>query len=510
MEPTPTGTQADQPIEKTETGIAGFDHITDGGLPRGRSTLVAGSAGSAKTVFAMQFLIEGVSRGENGVFVTFEETPADLRRNVLGFGWDIAALEAERKFCFVDASQRPEEERIEAGNYDFGALVARIEAAVRKVNAKRVALDSIGAVFAQFKDDAGVRRELQRIGAALKQLDVTGVITAERNMEYGAISRHGMEEFVTDNVVLVRNVLEEEKRRRTIEVLKLRGTSHQKGEYPFSVNKAGVVVIPLSAIQLKQKSTTLRITSGNAELDAMCGGGFFRDSIILVSGATGTGKTLMVTAFTAGGIEKGERCLTFCFEESREQFFRNAGGWGFDFEELERKGHLKVVTDYPEIMPLEEHLIRMKAIIDEFKPNRVAIDSLSALERVSGNRGFREFVIGLTAFIKHQEMAGLFTSTTPTLLGGTSVTEAHISTICDSIILLRYVEIYGEMRRGLTVLKMRGSAHDKEIREFTIDGSGMHLGKAFRNISGIISGNPVQLAVPPAEIERLRQMFDEE
>ncbi|HXG90596.1 MAG TPA: circadian clock protein KaiC [Vicinamibacterales bacterium] len=500
----------EQPIEKRLTGINGFDHIADGGLPRGRATLVAGTAGSGKTVLAMQFLVEGTKRGENGVFVTFEEPPADLRRNVLGFGWNLAAMEAGRQIAFVDASERPEEERIEAGSYDFGALVARIEGAVRKVGAKRVALDSIGAVFAQFSDSATVRRELHRISAALKQLDVTAIITAERTDDYGPISRHGMEEFVADNVVLMRNVLEDEKRRRTIEILKLRGTNHQKGEYPFSVTSTGIIVIPLSAIELKQKSSTLRITSGNGQLDAMCGGGFFRDSVVLVSGATGAGKTLMVTAFAAGGIEQGERSLTFCFEESREQFFRNAAGWGFDFEQLEQQGRLKVVTDYPEIMPLEDHLIRMKAIIEEFKPNRVAVDSLSALERVAGNRGFREFIISLTAFVKHQEMAGLFTSTTPTLLGGTSVTEAHISTICDSIILLRYVEIYGEMRRGLTVLKMRGSAHDKDIREYIIDGTGMHLGKSFRNISGIIAGNPVQLPVPPAEIERLRQMFDEE
>jgi len=272
------------------------------------------------------------------------------------------------------------------------------------------------------------------------------------------------------------------------------------------VSDEGVVVIPLSSIQLRQKSTTLRITSGSTELDAMCGGGFFRDSVILVSGATGTGKTLMVTAFMAGGIAKGERCLAFCFEESRQQFFRNAAGWGFDFEQLEKDGHLKVVTDYPEIMPLENHLIRMKKIIEEFKPNRVAIDSLSALERNSTTRSFREFVISLTAFVKDQEMAGLLTSTTA-LLGGTSVTEAHISSICDSIILLRYVEVYGEMRRALTVLKMRGSPHDKEIREFNIDGSGMHLGKAFRNVTGILTGNPTQLAIAPEELERLNGMF---
>ena len=499
----------DERIQKLLTGIEGFDLVTNGGLPMGRSTLISGTAGSAKTVLAMQFLVEGAARGEHGVLVTFEETPADLRRNVIGFGWDIAKLEAEKKLAFVDASPRADEERLEAGAYDFGALVARIEAAIRKVNAKRVALDSIGTIFTQFQDTAIVRRELHRISAALKQFGVTALITSERNEEYGAISRHGVEEFVADNVILLRNALEDEKRRRTLEVLKFRGTSHQKGEYPFSVNDTGVIVIPLSAIELKQKSGNVRVTSGSAQLAAMCGGGFFRDSIILASGATGTGKTLMVTAFTAGGIAQGERCLTFCFEESRGQFFRNAGGWGFDFEQLEKEGSLKVITDYPEIMPLEDHLIRMKQAILDFKPNRVAVDSLSALERVGTNRSFREFVIALTAFVKHHEMAGLFTSTTPTLFGGTSVTEAHISTICDSIILLRYVEIYGEMRRGLTVLKMRGSPHDKEIREFMIDGSGMHVGQAFRNVSGIVSGSPVQLAVPPEEIERLRGMFTE-
>jgi circadian clock protein KaiC len=397
-------------IEKLPTNITGFDVIAAGGLPRGRSTLVSGTAGSAKTVFALQFLIEGALRGEHGVFVTFEETPEDLRRNMLGFGWDLAALEAERQLTFVDAAPRPEEERIEAGPYDFGALVARVEVAARKIGAKRVALDSLGAVFTQFQDAAAVRRELHRLHAALKKLQLTAIITSERSEEYGTISRHGMEEFVADNVVIVRNVLEEEKRRRTIEILKFRGTSHQKGEYPFSITDRGISVIPLSAIELRQKSTNVRVTSGNVELDSMCGGGFFRDSIILVSGATGTGKTLMVTAFTAGGIVQGERCLTFCFEESREQFFRNAAGWGFDFEKMERDGHLRVCNDYPEIMPLEEHLLRMKRIIDEFKPNRVAVDSLSALERVSTPRSFREFVIGLTAFVKHQEMAGLFTS----------------------------------------------------------------------------------------------------
>jgi circadian clock protein KaiC len=216
----------------------------------------------------------------------------------------------------------------------------------------------------------------------------------------------------------------------------------------------------------------------------------------------------MVTEFVEGGATAGERCLLFAFEESREQLFRNARGWGVDFERLEREGLLRVVCAYPEVSSLEEHLLRMKGIIEEFEPQRVAFDSLSALERVSVLKGFREFVIALTSFMKDQEVTGLFTSTTPTLLGGESVTEAHISSITDSIILLRYVEMYGEMRRGLTVLKMRGSAHDKEIREFMIDGHGMHIGKAFRDVSGILAGRPVQ--VTPGEIERMGTLFSDD
>jgi circadian clock protein KaiC len=497
-------------IEKLPTGIPGFDHIANGGLPRGRTTLVSGTAGSAKTVFAAQFLAAGIRQfDEPGVFITFEETPEALRRNMAGFGWDIAGWEAQGKWAFVDVSPQPEEDELLRGEYDLGGLLARISYAVQKIKAVRVVLDSLGAIFARLENSRMIRSELLRMVAAMRRMGVTAVLTAERTQEYGEIGRYGLEEFVTDDVVILRNLIEEEKRRRTIEILKFRGTSHQKGGFPFTVIPGeGLVVIPLSAIELKQRSSNLRTRSGNDDIDRMCGGGFFRDSIILVSGATGTGKTLMASTFLASGAAQGERVLLFAFEESRDQLFRNATGWGFDFETFEQNGQMRVVCSYPEASSLEDQLIIMKKEIESFQPQRVAVDSLSALERVSTMKGFREFVIGLTSFIKHQEIVGLFTSTTPTLLGGASITEAHISTITDSIILMRYVELFGEMRRGLTVLKMRGSAHDKEIREFMIDGSGLHVGKPFRTISGILSGQFVHTA--PSEIERLGNLFKDE
>jgi circadian clock protein KaiC len=440
--------------------------------------------------------------------VTFDESPASLCANMRGFGWEIQRWIDEGKWTFVDASHDVGEDVIVAGTYDFGALLARIENAVVRLGATRIAIDAIGAVTARFPRAELVRHELSRIAAAMRGMGVTAIITAERTQEHGSISRYGVEEFVADNVVVLRNVLEEGKRRRTVEVLKFRGASHQKGEFPFTVIPGkGIVVIPLSANELTQKSSDRRITSGNSELDRMCGSGFFQDSIVLVSGATGTGKTLLATTFMAGGAAAEEPSLLFAFEESRDQLFRNADGWGFNFRGLEEAGRFKVVCEYPESAGLEDHLINMKKAMDDFRPKRVVVDSLSALERISTEKGYREFVIGLTSFIKERQIAGLFTSTSPSLLGGTSITETHISTITDSIILLRYVELFGDMRRGLTVLKMRGSGHDKQIREFHIDANGMHIGKPFRDVTGILSGQFSYANA--AEIERLTAMFGE-
>lgn len=492
--------------KKLETGISGFDHIAHGGLPRNRATLVAGTAGSAKTMFASQFLASGIMNfGESGVFVTFEETPEDIRENLASFGWNVAEWEAQKKWAFVDVSPNIDEETFISGDFELSAIIARIQHAVTEVKASRLVLDSIGALFAQLHDGYIVRRELFAILTALKRMGVTSIVTAERTSDYGDIARFGVEEFVADNVVLLRNPLDLEKRRRTIEIMKFRGSNHQKGECPFTIlDNEGLTFIPLSSMSLTQKSSTDRLYSGVPALDEMCGGGFFRDSIILISGATGTGKSLSVNHFTNGAGLKGEKALVFAFEESKDQFFRNAAGWGMDFSAMEKKGLLSIQCQYPESAGLEEHLFHMKKAVDEFKPTRVAVDSLSALERISLPKAFREFVLTISSFLKEREIAGLFTSTTPSLLGGPSITESHISTITDTIILLRYVELNGEMQRGITVLKMRGSTHDKQIRRFTIDGQGMHIGEPFLNVTGILAGNPVP---KPGELSHLDGSF---
>ncbi len=498
-------------IEKDPTGIHGFELISYGGLPQGRTVLISGTAGSAKTVFASQFLAEGIAQyDQTGVFVTFEEPPDDIRRNLLGFGWDIAQWEAEGKWCFVDASPELGQPPTVSGTFDMGGLLARIEHAIEKIGATRISLDSLGSVLGQFENKVTVRNELLRIAAALKSLNVTAVITSERTEEYGHISRYEVEEFIADNVIILRNGLHDEKRRRTVEILKFRGTNHQKGEFPFTIRTGeGIVIIPLSAINLTQKSTSVRISSGNLDLDDMCGGGFFRDSILLATGATGCGKTLLTNVFMQAGVENGEKCLLLAFEESRDQVVRNASGWGINFQCMEDSGNLKVVCTYPEHDNLEDHLIVIKKLIDSFQPDRIAVDSLTALQRVSSPKGFREFVVGLTSHVKAYQIATLFTSVSNYGIDNSNtVTADHISTITDSIILLRYVEFFGEMHRGLTVLKMRGSFHDKQIREFTIDNSGLHIGRPFRHITGILKGNPQHLS--QHEMDRLSKLFEEE
>ncbi|MDI9635763.1 circadian clock protein KaiC [Oscillatoria amoena NRMC-F 0135] len=491
-------------VKKIRTMIEGFDDISHGGLPVGRSTLVSGTSGTGKTLLAVQFLYNGITQfDEPGVFVTFEESPTDIIKNAYSFGWDLQRLVNQGKLFILDASPDPEGQDI-VGSFDLSALIERLQYAIRKYKARRVSVDSVTAVFQQYDAVSVVRREIFRLVARLKQVGVTTIMTTEREAEYGPVARFGVEEFVSDNVVIVRNVLEGERRRRTIEILKLRGTTHMKGEYPFTITNEGINIFPLGAMRLTQRSSNVRVSSGVKTLDEMCGGGFFKDSIILATGATGTGKTLLVSKFLQDGCQNGDRTILFAYEESRAQLFRNAYSWGIDFEDLESQGLLKILCAYPESAGLEDHLQIIKSEINEFKPSRIAIDSLSALARGVSNNAFRQFVIGVTGYAKQEEITGFFTNTTDQFMGSHSITDSHISTITDTILMLQYVEIRGEMSRAINVFKMRGSWHDKGIREYTISENGAEIRDSFRNYERIISGSPSRITVDEkSELSRI-------
>jgi len=455
------------------TGISGFDQIALGGLPSGRTTLVTGSTGSGKTLFAVEFLARGILRaGEPGVFVTFEETPDDLRRNWASLGFPVRQWEREGKWAFVDASAGFQEAPV-IGSYDFGALAARIGHAARQVSAARISVDSLDAVFTRFAGAALVRHELARIAGTLEDAGVTSVITAERAGEDGRISRYGVEEFVVDNVVVLRNVLDHERRRRTIEIVKMRGAPHRTGQWLFTIDPRD-------------------------ELDRMCGGGFFKDAIILLVGPSGAGKTLTSLKFLAAGLRGGERCLAFTFDENREQVRRNSAGWGIDLDSAEESGLLRIVCEYPEVASLEDHFIRIRRAIEEHQPGRLVIDTLSALERIVSPRALLDFVIALGALVRQHGITTLLTSApagrfTPQL---TPSIAGEIASLTDVTITLRYFEQHGEIRRAIAVMQTRGSAHDPGIRQVTIDGDGMHIAGPVPGTAGIISGAAAFLTLP--------------
>jgi circadian clock protein KaiC len=433
------------------------------------------------------------------VFVTFEETPDDLRRNWASLGFPIRQWESEGKWAFVDASADFEQAPV-IGAYDFGALAARIGHAARRISAARVAVDSLDAVFTRFADTALVRHELARIADALEDAEVTSVITAERVEEYDHVSRYGVEEFVLDNVIILRNVLAHERRRRTIEIVKMRGAPHRTGEWLFTIDPHdGFVVIPLAfLVPPFARASQVRVSSGSTELDQMCGGGFFKDAIVLLVGPSGAGKTLTSLKFIAAGLERGEHCLAVTFDESREQVRRNSAGWGIDLDSPEESGLLRVICDYPEVASLEDHFIRIRRAIEEHKPDRLVIDTLSALERIVSPRPLLDFVIALGAVVRQHGITTLLTSApagrfTPQL---TPSIAGEIASLTDVTITLRYFEQAAEIRRAIAILQTRGSAHDQSIRQVTIGSDGMHITEPVTGTVGILSGIASLLTLP--------------
>ena len=458
---------------RSPTGIQGFDEITGGGLPRGRPTLVCGSAGCGKTLLAMQFLVNGARQyDEPGVFMSFEETDQELIQNVTTLGWDLPQLIEQRKLLidhvFIERAQIEE-----TGEYDLEGLFLRLGYAIDSIGAKRVVLDTVGALFGGFTNTAILRAELRRLFRWLKDKGVTAIITGEPGET--TLTRYGLEEYVSDCVILLDHRMVEQMATRRLRVLKYRGSSHGSNEYPFLIGDEGISVLPITSLGLDYAVSTERISSGIPRLDAMMGGqGYYRGTSILVSGTAGTGKTSVATHFADGACRRGERCLYYAFEEATGQIVRNMRSIGLDLQPWVESGLLRFQAARPTLYGLEMHLATMHNLIQQFKPQIVVIDPISNLSVVATEEEVRPMLLRVIDFLKMNQITALFTNLTRAG-GPLEATESAISSLMDTWILLRDIESGGERSRGLYVLKSRGMAHSNQIREFLLTNQGIEL-----------------------------------
>jgi circadian clock protein KaiC len=473
-------------LPKAATGISGLDEITEGGLPRGRPTLVCGSAGCGKTLLAMEFLIRGAIRfGEPGAYITFEETEEELAQNVRSLGYDVERLIAEGKLAF-DHVHLERHQIEEAGEYDLEGLFLRIGLAIDSVGARRVVLDTIESLFSGFSNPALLRAELRRLFRWLKDRGVTAIITGERGE--GAITRQGLEEYVSDCVLLLDHRIEQQVSTRRLRVVKYRGSHHGTNEYPFLITEHGISVLPVTSLGLNHKVSSERVSSGVARLDAMLGGGYYRGSSILVSGTAGSGKSSMAAHFAAAACQRGERCLYLAFEESKAQIVRNMRSIGIDLEPALARGLLHIEAARPTSHGLETHLAQLHERVTDLDPQVVIIDPLSSLGAAGSSLDTQSMLLRLIDFLKGRGITAMLLS----LTGGGGALEATdygVSSLIDTWIVLRDIELAGERNRGLYVIKSRGTRHSNQIREFVITSEGIDLLDVYLGPEGVLTGS---------------------
>jgi len=460
-------------LPKAPTGIAGLDEITGGGLPKGRPTLVCGGPGCGKTLLAMEFLVRGATEfGEPGVFITFEETGEELAQNVRSLGFDLQALIEKNKLA-IDYVRVERAEIDESGEYDLEGLFLRLGLAIDSVGAKRIVLDTIESLFGGFTNEALLRSELRRLFRYLKDRGVTAVITGERGER--TFTRQGLEEYVSDCVIMLDHRVIEQTSTRRLRIVKYRGTTHGTNEYPFLIDEHGFSVLPLSGLKLDHEVSDERVSSGIAGLDEMLDGkGYYRGSSILVSGTAGTGKTSLATHFAHETARRGERCLYLAFEESPQQMIRNMRSIGVDLEPCVKKGTLRIHASRPTLHGLEMHLVQIHKLVSEFDPGTVIVDPVSNFVDTSSALEAHAMLMRLIDFLKGKQITSFMTHLTS---GGRAVeaTEIGISSLIDTWLLVRDFEHAGERSRGLYVLKSRGMPHSKQIREFIITPRGVQL-----------------------------------
>ena len=474
-------------LQKERTGIPGFDEITGGGVPAGRPTLVCGSAGAGKTLFAMEFLVRGATLfNEPGVFMSFEETNDELATNVASLGFDLKQLIADKKLI-VDHVFIERSEIEETGEYDLEGLFLRLGYAIDQIGAKRVVLDTLEALFSALPNEAIIRAELRRLFRWLKQKGVTAVITCERGN--GTLTRYGLEEYVADCVILLDNRIENQISTRRMRIIKYRGTSHGTNEYPFFIDNEGFSVLPITSLGLNHKAPTQRLSTGNGRLDTMLGGkGFYRGSSILVSGTAGTGKSTIAAHFVDAACKRGERALFFAFEESQDQIIRNMRSVGVDLEPYVTRGLLKFHNARPSNFGLEVHLALMHKIVSDFQPNVVVVDPVTNFLVVGDLTDTKSMLTRLIDFLKLQQITAMFTSLTNSVTD-VEDSEVGVSSLMDAWILVKNIESNGERNRGLYVLKARGIGHSNQVREFRLTNHGMELIDAYVGSEGVVMGS---------------------
>jgi len=492
-------------LQKSPTGIQGFDEITAGGLPAGRPTLVCGSAGCGKTLFGMEFLVRGATLyNEPGVFMSFEETNEELIKNVSSLGFDLEDLIKHKKLA-LDHVHIERSEIEETGEYDLEGLFIRLGYAIDSIGAKRVVLDTIESLFAGLPNQLILRAELRRLFRWLKEKGVTAIITGERGEE--TLTRQGLEEYVSDCVIMLDHRVTEQTSTRRLRVVKYRGSLHGTNEYPFLIDETGFSVLPITSLGLEHIVSDERISSGITELDKMLEGkGYFRGSTVLVSGTAGVGKTSVAAHFAEAACKRGDRVLYFCFEESPNQLMRNMRSIGIKLEQWIDKGLLQFQATRPTFYGLEMHLAVTHKAVNAFKPDIVIMDPINTFILGDKEDEVKTMLMRIVDFLKGNQITALFTSLTSTESALES-SDVGISSLIDTWLLMRDIELNGERNRGMYVLKSRGMANSNQIREFILTDNGVKLREVYIGASGVLTGSArvAQEALENAGLLRRKQ-----
>ena len=494
-------------LPRASTGIRGLDEITGGGVPRGAATLVCGPAGSGKTVFGIEFLLHGAEMGESGVYVSFEENKEKIERNIRSLGHDPERFAAQKKLYIDHIDSRPQGDT-EIGDFELTGLFIRLERALDTVKAQRVVIDGAEALFSTFQNEHVVRRELNHLFRWLDDKDVTCVLTAEQGE--GRMTRHGIEEYLADCVIYLDHRISDQLSTRRLRVIKYRGAPHSTDEFPFLIDENGICVLPLTSLGLNHEASAERVSTGIKSLDEMFGGkGFFRGSSILVSGTAGTGKSSIAATFVNAACARGERALYFAFEESKDQICRNMQSIGLDLEKWVRKGRLCFETFRPTVYGLESHLANIEKITAKHEPTVVIIDPITNFTTLGSSSEVKNMLMRLIDFLKTYQITALFTSLTE---GGAPVEQSSVgvSSLIDTWLLVRDIEMAGERNRGLYVLKSRGMAHSNQIREFVITDRGLDLVPVYVGMDGNIFIGAARAAKASEEVVAARMAREAE